>query len=163
MCLLTTTGCGQMSKKKEGREIVKKSLDTLAVVQDVNRYRLKLDSLEPNLDSLVRDVYDESAEGGTVKVFFKESDTLKKEIVYYGETGKRLLEVYQKEGNPILIEDTNVKYQEPIYSSNDISIKSKVNNTYYLNSKSDLIYWIKNDKVMSPSLYLNQSKQIIKE
>lgn len=163
LSLFAVIRCGQTDKKIESREVViKESLDTLTIVQNANRYRLKLDSLKPSLDSLSKDIY-ESTEGGTLKVFFKASDTLKKEIVYYGETGKRVLEIYLKEGNPIIIEDISIKYQEPIYSSTDVSVESKVNNIYYLNSESHLIYWIKEDQVMPPSLYLKQAKEIIKK
>ena len=61
------------------------------------------------IDSLQRDVY-ESAEGGIVRSFYNQSDTLKKEVVYYGETGKRMLEIYQKQGKSVLIKDVLISY-----------------------------------------------------
>src|SRR5699024_9646693 len=111
---ITIIGCnGKRTSNHRTANSIKK-IDTLALVKSINHYKLKIDSIKPTLDSLNKDIY-KSAEGGIVKLFYNnQSDTLKKEVIYYGETGKRLLDIYLKENKPVLIEDVTVHYKKPI-------------------------------------------------
>lgn len=150
------------NKEKEPLpQVAIEKIDTLRTVEQHRQSKLTIDSLKPYLDSLSKDVY-ETTEGGQIKTFFKQSDTLKKEMVYYGEMGKRFVEVYQENGSPFLIKHTEFRYETPIYSSDKISIKDKILNEYYL-KEENLIYWTKNDSVMPSSKYLAQEKNIIVE
>lgn len=135
-------------------------VDTLTLVNQLKRYKFSVDSIQASLDSIQRDVY-QSAEGGLIKSFYNHSDTLKKEIVYYGETGKRLLHIYRREEKTVLIEDTKVNYEEPINLSKDVEISSRVKDVYYLDGKSNLVYWVRDSQIMPSSLYAKQEKEII--
>ena len=158
---LTTIGCSENhSSVKEENKLEVIESDTSLLVEVVNKYMMQVDSIKPNLDSLQRDIF-ESAEGGVVKCFYTQSDTLKKEVVYYGETGKRTLEIYQQEGSTVLIKDVKINYTEPISVDKDIETSDLVENVYYLDGKQNLIYWIKDNQVMPPSLY--EKQEIIKE
>jgi len=160
---LTIVGCGEnrsySAKKKEVQVI---TLDSSLLVKEINDYKIKVDSIKFDLDSLQRDVY-ESAEGGIVRSFYNQSDTLKKEVVYYGETGKRMLEIYQKQGKSVLIKDVLISYTEPINVDKDVEIRDSITNVYYLDSQQNLIYWIKDNQVMPSSQYVKQEKEIIKQ
>lgn len=162
--LIVVVGCGENKKRIPNQEAKAQTekVDTLALVTMLNRYKLKVDSIKHNIDSLERDIY-KSAEGGTVQSFYNSSDTLKKEIVYYGETGKRLIHIYFKEKRPVLIEDTSIHYQRPISIDNEVKIESKIINTYYFDKEKHLIYWGKDGKVMPSSQYSEKSKEIIKD
>ncbi len=160
--LIVVVGCGENKKhtsKQESKAQTEK-IDTVAFVMGLNRYKLKVDSMKRNIDSLERDIY-KSAEGGTVQSFYNSSDTLKKEIVYYGETGKRLIYIYLKKNEPVLIKDISIHYQRPINIDDEVKIESRIINTYYFD-RGHLIYWNKDGKVMPSPQYSEKSDKIIK-
>lgn len=158
--LLIIAGCSRKDQNEVSRET--HTIDTLATVEEINSYKDSVDSMKSSLDSLEKDIY-KSAEGGSIKAFYTNSDTLKKEIIYYGETGKRILHLYLREGRKIFLRDVSFKYNAPINVDEDVEISDKVEDLYYLDNKLGLIYWVRNDEVMSDSLYKVQEKELIKE
>lgn len=135
--------------------------DTLRIVKNINHYKQSIDSVKSSLDSLQRNIY-KSAEGGSIQVFYNRGDTLKKEVIFYGETGKRILNVYYREGKPILVEEVINYYQAPISVNEQVKIENKIRNVYYFNKKTNLIYWIKNRKYVPSSQYSKKTKEIFK-
>ena len=131
-------------------------------MEKINNYKVSIDSIRFKLDSIQRDIY-KSNEGGVVRVFYNKSDTLKKEVIYYGETGKRLVNIYQKQGKSVLIEDELINYTKPISVDKDSEIKNRTINVYYLDSQQNLVYWVKNNQDMHISLYKQQEKEIISD
>lgn len=162
LVFLSLVGCGETNQQKVNTQTGQVTNDTLEIVRQRNEYKSSVDSMKSSLKSLQRDVY-ESAEGGTVESFYNENDTLKKEIVYYGETGKRVVHIYQKQGNPLLVEDTEIRYKEPISAEKDIEISSSVTDVYYMDDKQHLIYWLKDGRQIPQSQYKEQEKKIIME
>lgn len=152
-------GCKEASQQTETDQERVVTKDTLDIVRQLNEYKVLVDSVKSNLKNVQSNIY-ESAEGGTKKSFYSQTDTLKKELVYYGETGKRIINIYQKLGNPILIEDIDVRYEEPISTGKDVEIRNSVMDTYFLDDKQNLIYWLKNDQKMPKSQYKEQEKEI---
>lgn len=158
---LTMVSCGEnrsYSVKVNEVQVVK--LDSFLLVKEINDYKVRVDSIKSELDSIQRDIY-ESAEGGIVITFYNQSDTLKKEVVYYGEMGKRLLDIYQRQGKSVLIEDVVITYTEPISVEKEIEISDTIKNVYYLASQQNLIYWIRDNQIMPSSQYEIQEKKII--
>lgn len=135
-------------------------VDTLATVNMLNNYKTKINNIKTNLNSSEEDIY-KSAEGGAIKKFYRKADTLKKEIVYYGETGKKLIEVYLQENTPVLVKTVKFIYEKPIYVEKRTKIKKRVTNTYYFDNKLNLIYWIQDGKVMPSSIYSKKGKIIV--
>ncbi|MDR0228591.1 MAG: hypothetical protein LBI72_05950 [Flavobacteriaceae bacterium] len=107
------------------------------------------------LKSMQRDLY-EPSEGGVAKVYYKGTDTLKKEIIYYGERGKKTVDIYHKDGKFILIEDKNIVYKKPIY----VKVSDSTMNVFYLDSKQKLIFWLQNGEKVPPSKYKKKEKEI---
>ncbi len=161
--LFSLVGCGESNQRSTvNNKIQSEKKNTLVLVKQANKYKLLIDSTKGNLHSVQRDVY-ESAEGGTVESFYNQSDTIKKEIIYYGEMGKRVVHIYKKQGKTILVEDTNVSYEEPINPKKTVKISSSVTDVYYLDRRQNLIYWIKDGRKMPESRYKAQEEEIILE
>lgn len=160
--LLLFIGCSEPNQQAVKELTVEVVKDTLGIVNQANDYKLLVDSTKSSLKSVQHDIY-ESAEGGTVVSFYNHSDTLKKEIIYYGETGKRIVHIYLRQGKTILIEDTNISYKEPISTGREAEISGSVTDVYYLDDEQSLIYWLKDGLRMPEYQYKAQEKEIIKE
>ena len=163
LVLLSLVGCGETNQQKAKAQAEQVVNDTLDIIRQRNEYKLLVDSMKGNLKSVQRDIYGQSAEGGTVESFYNQNDTLKKEIVYYGETGKRIIHIYQKQGNLLLVEDTEIRYKEPISAEKDIEIGSSVTDVYYLDDKQHLIHWLKDGREIPEPQYKEQENKIIIE
>lgn len=158
--LLVINGCGRFSDtQKITIEAEKGIVDTLNIVQQIDNYKKIVESNKTGMKSIRRDIY-ESSEGGFMELFYNEVDTLKKEIVYYGETGKREINIYQKTGKPILIEDKDIIYRDPIYVDNNVTIKDSITDVFYLDDDQKLIFWSKKDKKVSLSEYDKKQEEI---
>ena len=163
LVLLSLVGCGETNQQKPKAQAEQVVNDTLDIIRQRNEYKSLVDSMKGNLKSVQRDIYGQSAEGGTVESFYNQNDTLKKEIVYYGETGKRIIHIYQKQGNLLLVEDTEIRYKEPISAEKDIEIGSSVTDVYYLDDKQHLIHWLKDGREIPEPQYKEQENKIIIE
>lgn len=163
LVLLSLVGCGETNQQKAKAQAEQVVNDTLDIIRQRNEYKSLVDSMKGNLKSVQRDIYGQSAEGGTVESFYNQNDTLKKEIVYYGETGKRIIHIYQKQGNLLLVEDTEIRYKEPISAEKDIEIGSSVTDVYYLDDKQHLIHWLKDGREIPEPQYKEQENKIIIE
>lgn len=163
LVLLSLVGCGETNQQKAKAQAEQVINDTLEVVRQRNEYKSLVDSMKGNLKSVQRDIYGQSAEGGTIESFYNQSDTLKKEIVYYGETGKRIIQIYWKQVNPLLVENTEIRYKELISAEKDIEISSSVTDVYFLDEKQHLIHWLKDGREIPKSQYSEQEKKIIME
>lgn len=163
LVLLSLVGCGETNQQKVKAQTEQVINDTLEIVRQRNEYKSLVDSMKGNLKSVQRDIYGQSAEGASIESFYNQSDTLKKEIVYYGETGKRIIQIYKKQGDPLLVEDTEIRYKEPISAEKDIEISSSVTDVYFLDDKQHLIHWLKDGREIPESQYKEQEKKIIME
>lgn len=158
---ISLTSCQEFYNQPKIREhIGKDTADISKFVHQTNKYKLFVDSIKNELKSIQLDIY-ESTESGIKTLFYNQTDTLKKEIIYYGETGKRIVATYQEEGLPILIEDTEIKYKNPICTDSNVEYMDSITNVYYLKNKK-LVYWIKNAKIMPQLQYEMQEKNIVK-
>jgi hypothetical protein len=161
LVILSLVGCGETNQQKAKEQTEQVINDTLEIVRQRNEHKSLVDSMKGNLKSVQRDIYGQSAEGGSIESFYNQSDTLKKEIVYYGEIGKRIIQIYQRQGNPLLVEDTEIRYKEPISAEKDIEISSRITNVYYLDDNQHLIHWLNDGSEMPESQYKIQEEKII--
>src|SRR5690606_19100615 len=119
------TACNYLNNQKEKTQagyFTKEIIANEANAYRINEYKAFVDTLKARLASVRREV-DGSAEGGVIESFFNQDDTIKKEIEYYGETGKRVVHIYLIIGHPVLVLDTEIRYKEAISSGNEISIQ----------------------------------------
>ncbi|MBB1140689.1 hypothetical protein [Myroides sp. WP-1] len=158
--ILFLLGCGKLNDKRNVKiQTEKNGIDTLNVVQQIEKYKVIVEASKMQLNNFQRDVY-ESSEGGVAKAYYKGEDTLKKEIVYYGEGGKKTVDIYQKDGKFILIEDKDIVYKDPIYVNSDVKVSDSTLNVFYLDSKQKLIFWLKNGKKVPTSKYKIKEEEI---
>ncbi|MBB1149292.1 hypothetical protein H4K35_03945 [Myroides sp. NP-2] len=160
LVVLFLIGCGKLSEKQNLKiQIEKNGIDTLNVVKKIEKYKAMVEASKMQLKNIQRDLY-ESSEGGVVKVYYKGADTLKKEIIYYGEGGKKTVDIYQKDGKFILIEDKDIVYKNPIYVNSDVKVSDSTMNVFYLDSKQKLIFWLQNGERVSTSKYKKKEEEI---
>ncbi|WP_413513493.1 hypothetical protein [Myroides odoratus] len=158
--VLFLIGCGKLSDKQNVKiQIEDNRIDTLNVVQQIEKYKAMVEASKMQLKNVQRDLY-ESSEGGVAKVYYKGADTLKKEIIYYGEGGKKTVDIYQKDGKFILIEDKDIIYRDPIYVNNDVKVSDSTMNVFYLDSKQKMIFWLQNGKKAPTSKYKMKEEEI---
>lgn len=153
-------GCGKLSKKQNLKiQIEKNVIDTLNVIQQIEKYKEMMEASKIQMKNIQRDLY-ESSEEGVAKIYYKGADTLKKEIIYYGEGGKKTVDIYQKDGKMILIEDKDIVYKDPIYVNSDVKVSDSTMNIFYLDSKQKLIFWLQNGEKVSTSKYKMKEEEI---
>ncbi len=154
-------GCKELSTNSNIENHIKNEIiDTLNIVQQIEKYKATIEVSKMQLKNSQRDIY-ESTEGGLIKTYYKGSDTLKKEIVYYGEIGNKIIDIYQKNGKSIVIKDKDIVYKEPIGINSNAEIIDSIINIFYLDNKQKLIFWLQNGKKVPISEYKKKEEEII--
>lgn len=129
-----------------------------SLTQDI---RLKYNNIRTNLatlDSIKIDIWGESAEGGIATAFYNRSNLKLIQVVWFGETGKKMIEYYFDNDKLIFAFEQAFKYNRPIYWTKKDSIemldddevfdpqKTEITeNRYYFNNEN-LYRWLDNEK-----------------
>ena len=88
-----------------------------------------------------RDLPDESAEGGELTGYFKETSLRKLAARFYGESGQALEEYYFWEGQLFFVLRTESRYTRPLSGV----VKSKTEERFYFDN-AKLLRWLGPDK-----------------
>lgn len=122
--------------------------------------REKYKNIRDNLTSYTLtniEILDESAEGGEGKAYFDKNDIKLIEVVWYGETGKRVLEYYFDNDSLFFAFEQLFEYNAPMYIDKetakyegvddyfDPDKTTIVENRYYFGNEV-LIRWLDNSK-----------------
>ena len=115
-----------------------------AIEAKVKSIRGKYAEIEKSLKDcrqVKRDLPDESAEGGELTAYFKDSSLRKLSARLFGETGKVLEEFYFADGQVIFVFRVETRYTEP----NSGVVKSKTEQRFYF-ADGKLIRWLNPDR-----------------
>lgn len=113
------------------------------VDERIRSIRAKYAEIEKELKDcrqVKRDLPDESAEGGELTAYFKDSSLRKLSARLFGETGKLLEEHYFAEGQLIFVLRLETRYTKP----NSGVVKSKTEQRFYF-ADGKLIRWLNPD------------------
>lgn len=153
-------GCGKVKKQVTFSQLIPyQAIDTMERVKQIDVYKLEVESLKDKMETSQRDSF-ETAEGGRIKYFYIKEDTVKKELDYYGETGRKHFVLYQEKGMPLLIEEIEMTYETPLGVANSVEIKDSVVQTFYYHEQK-LIYWLKNDQHVDVSKYAVKEGELV--
>lgn len=86
-------------------------------------YKDSIDSKIMSLKKVNREI-EGSSEGGEAILYLSGRDTLRINAIFYGETGKSTYVFYIRNKYPVLYIDTTILYNEPIFASRKVKIKS---------------------------------------
>ncbi|MDM1046613.1 hypothetical protein HX004_08390 [Myroides sp. 1354] len=153
-------GCSQMKKQEKlVQEVEYQLLDTIGRVKKIEEYKHEIESFKEKWKMSERDSF-ESAEGGEIRCFYIEKDTVKKEIDYYGEMGRKHLVLYQKNGLPVLMEEKIFVYEEPLGINQTTALSDSLVQQFYFD-KQNLIYWLKNGQHVHSSSYKEKEEELL--
>jgi hypothetical protein len=111
-----------------------------AVEERVRSIRTKYAEIEKGLKDcpqVKRDLPDESAEGGELTAYFKDSSLRKLSAKFFGETGKAFEEFYFADNQLIFVFRVETRYTAP----NSGVVKSKTEQRFYF-AEGKLIRWL---------------------
>lgn len=126
----------------------------------VKEIRLRYTEIRSNLDSFdttMVDIWGESAEGGQGTAYYDDGDLQLIEVVWFGETGRKQIEYYFKDGELLFAFGQTFAYNRPIYwdeetakedGDNEVFDPEKTivkEDRYYFNNEK-LFLWLDNDK-----------------
>lgn len=113
------------------------------VEEKVKSIRAKYAQIEKELKDcrqVKRDLSGESAEGGELTAYFKDSTLQKLSAKFFGETGKALEEYYFNNGKLIFVLRAESRYTKPMSGV----IKNKTEQRFYI-AEGQLIRWLNPD------------------
>jgi len=153
-------GFGKVEKQVElVQKVEYQLLDTMDKVKQIEEYKQEVASFKEKLKMRQRDSF-ESAEGGEIRCFYIEKDTVKMEMDYYGETGRKHLVLYQKNGLPVLMEEKTFGYEEPLGINQTTTISDSLVQQFYFD-KQNLIYWLKDGQHVHSSNYKEKEEELL--
>ena len=128
-----------------------------SIIKDI---RTKYKEIRENLSSYTLtkiDILNESTEGGEGKACFDKNDLKLIEVVWYGETGKRIIEYYFDNDKLFFAFDQLFEYNAPMYLDKETAIeegyddyfdpeKTTVKEDRYYFENEILIRWLDNNK-----------------
>jgi len=126
---------------------------TQEISEKYNYTRTNLSSF----DTTAIDIWGESTEGGQGIAFYENSKLKMIQVIWFGETGRNMIEYYFENGKLIFAFDQNFKYNRPIYwdekkavESGDKEVFDSKKTTvkedrYYFNNEV-LFLWLDNQK-----------------
>jgi hypothetical protein len=106
-----------------------------------------------------KDIFGESAEGGTLKKYYDDTVLRKAILILYGETGKSISEYYFLKGKLIFEFDTEIIYEPPI-NMEKIVIKSREEHRFYFYDQK-LIQWITGNKMVDVALHDDKEDELL--
>lgn len=150
------------NNEKDNTKNKNQSIDTLKIINSINRQIEIIDSDTSKYFKIKRDKNDESAEGAIIVAFFKEKNIEKIEGTWFGETGKTLINYYCPNGELIFIIKKEFYYDEPIYMGQSKAKLVSENRYYFIND--NLIKWISDDKVIqASSLHFSKEEKLVRK
>ena len=106
------------------------------------------------------DLDDQSTEGGELKKFYEGESLRKAQLIFYGETGKAMIDYYFLNGVIFFSIKRTYYYNVPIYEKGNKVSKVEVDRFYF--NRSKLIRWIgPNGKIVDVRLYRSKEKEIV--
>ncbi len=131
--------------------------DKDSLVADI---RMKYSEIRTNAlhyDTRMIEIWDESTEGGQADGYYDNGELKLIEVLWLGETGKRIIEYYFHDGQLIFAFDQVFNYNRPIYWDEETAKENGDNEVfdpkkttvkedrYYFNNEK-LFLWLDNDK-----------------
>ena len=126
----------------------------------INDIKAKYNYIKNNLSTFnttKTEIWSESTDGGQGIAYYSNDKLKLIEIIWFGETGKKIVEYCFDNGKLIFAFEQNFKYNRPIYwdkkmakenSDNEFFDPDKtliIENRYYFNNE-DLFLWLDNEK-----------------
>ena len=108
------------------------------------------------------DLDDQSTEGGEIKKYYENKSLRKAQVIFYGETGKAIIEYYFLHREVLFLFRRTYYYNIPMYLKGSKISKTEEERFYFNNQK--LIRWIDpSGKTAPKKLYPTKEKEIIKD
>lgn len=128
-----------------------------SIIQDI---RAKYEETRNNLNGFEKiniDILDESAEGGQGTAYYDKNDLKLIKVVWYGETGKRIMAYYFDKGDLYFASDQNFRYNAPMYLDKETALENGESNYYdpdktqvveerYYFTDGELFLWLDNER-----------------
>ena len=141
--------CGQFEPDTTETQIANIKKECVRINADTTRYQV-----------VERDIMDQSAEGGFVRLYSDERNLRKAILTLYGEDAKSITEYYLLNGEVIFCFETVLRYNKPMYEEN-VEVASREENSIYLKNKK-IIQWNSGEHAMvSRQFYPEKEKEII--
>ncbi len=128
-----------------------------SLVKDIQeKYKVIKEDIASYVATMI-EIWDESAEGGQAMAYYGNSDLKMIEVIWLGETGKKIIEYYLDNGKLIFVFDQEFNYNRPIYWDKKTAeengddevfdhIKTTVKEDRYYFHEEKLFLWLDNDK-----------------
>ena len=133
--------------------------DKDSLVSDI---RMKYSETRTNifhLDTKMIEIWDESTEGGQANGYYDNGELKLIEVIWLGETGKRIIEYYFNDGQIIFAFDQDFDYNRPIFWDEE-SAKENGDNEVFDPKKTTVKedrYYFYNEKLF---LWLDNERQV---
>lgn len=128
-------------------------------------YRNKILSYKDSIDRKVKTLkkisknLEGSAEGGEAILYLAGKDTLRMNVIFYGETGKSEYAFYLSKDAPVLYIGTTTFYKEAINVSKEVRIDNIVKDEVILKNK-EVISWKQNEQLSNKQKYSQKAQEI---
>lgn len=145
---LLVIACGNPSGNNKGKQ--EATSEVLTVTAYNNATLSYKDSIDHQIHTFKNTHIDLDApgEGGEAILYLSGKDTLKMDITFYGEMGKRVYALYLKNSHPVFYIDSNIYYREPIYLSKEVKIASATIDEIILRNNT-IVSWSQNGKAVN--------------
>lgn len=130
--------------------------DKDSLVSDIRTKYLETRANILHFDTKMIEIWDESTEGGQANGYYDNGELKLTEVIWLGETGKRIIEYYFNDGHLIFVFDQDFDYNRPIYWDEETAKENGDNEVfdpkkttvkedrYYFNNEK-LFLWLNND------------------
>jgi hypothetical protein len=95
-------------------------------------------------EKIEKDIYSESTEGGTIRVYHIDGETVLMHCEFYGEGGNMMEEYYFWNSELYFVYTVQELYDRPIYMEGS-KVSEKIENRYYFNN-GKMIRWLDRNK-----------------
>ena len=92
-----------------------------SLISDIRGKYIVIRENNAPFDINVIKILGESTEGGQATTFYDKSDLKMVEVVWFGETGKRIIEYYFDKGRIFFAFDQEFNYNRPFYYNNKMA------------------------------------------
>jgi hypothetical protein len=133
----------------------------------VTKIREQFKNTNANLNGyelLQKDIYTESTEGGLIKLYVSEGETVMMHCEFYGEGGNLMEEFYFWNGQLYFVYTVQELYDRPIYMEGS-QVSEKNENRYYFDN-GKMIRWLdeKKQKVnITSEAFIKAEKEMLNE
>ncbi len=95
-------------------------------------------------EKIEKDIYSESTEGGTIRVYHIDGETVMMHCEFYGEGGNMMEEYYFWNSELYFVYTVQELYDRPVYMEGS-KVSEKIENRYYFNN-GKMIRWLDRNK-----------------